>query len=112
MRIAIPVMNGQLSLHFGHCDEFAIADVDEANKQTLKVKTYRAPSHEPGALPQWLREENVDVIIAGGMGRRAQMLLEQYGIRVVVGAETAIPEELVDEFLQGTLATGANICDH
>jgi ATP-binding protein involved in chromosome partitioning len=52
------------------------------------------------------------VIIAGGMGRRAQQLFAQNGITVVVGAPAETPEQLVSAYLSGTLETGGNLCDH
>jgi predicted Fe-Mo cluster-binding NifX family protein len=54
----------------------------------------------------------VNVIIAGGMGQRAQGLFAQHGIQVVVGAPAETPERLVGEYLAGTLQVGDNICDH
>ncbi|NLF18973.1 MAG: ATPase, partial [Lentisphaerae bacterium] len=30
MRLAIPIADGRLSLHFGHCESFALIDVDPA----------------------------------------------------------------------------------
>ena len=33
MKIAIPVVDGQLCLHFGHCAHFALVDVDEASRK-------------------------------------------------------------------------------
>ena len=36
--IAIPVAGGQLCMHFGHCEQFALLDVDTASKQILGVK--------------------------------------------------------------------------
>jgi predicted Fe-Mo cluster-binding NifX family protein len=97
MRVAIPLAQGKLSLHFGHCDQFAIFD---------------PPSHEPGALPKWLHENNASVIIASGMGQRAQQLFAQNDIKVVIGASGDSPENLVSAYLQDTLEAGDNICDH
>ncbi len=112
MKIAVPVVQGKLSMHFGHCDNFAIIEVDEDSKKILKMESKQSPRHEPGALPKWLNEEGVSLIIAGGMGQRAQMLFDQYGIKVIVGAKGGEPEELVSSYLEDDLATGANICDH
>jgi predicted Fe-Mo cluster-binding NifX family protein/MinD-like ATPase involved in chromosome partitioning or flagellar assembly len=112
MRIAIPVTDGKLSAHFGHCEEFAIVDVDEQTKQITNVAKLQPPAHEPGVLPRWLGEQNTDVIIAGGMGQRAQQLFAQNNIKVVVGASDQPPEELVSAYLNNTLVTGNNICDH
>jgi predicted Fe-Mo cluster-binding NifX family protein len=112
MRIAIPLAQGKLSLHFGHCDQFAIFDIDDNLKKVINRKDATPPAHEPGVLPRWLHENNVSVIIAGGMGQRAQQLFAQNDIKVVVGASSETPEELVSAFLQGSLETGDNICDH
>ena len=36
MRYAIPVSGGVLSPHFGHCEQFAFIDVDDATKAINK----------------------------------------------------------------------------
>jgi Mrp family chromosome partitioning ATPase/predicted Fe-Mo cluster-binding NifX family protein len=112
MRIAIPIAQGQLCQHFGHCDEFAIVDVNSQDKCISGIFTETAPVHAPGVLPQWLGERKVNVVIAGGMGSRAQALFAQNGIQVVIGATAGTPETVVNAYLNGTLQTGANICDH
>ena len=70
MRIAIPVVNGKTAMHFGHCEEFAILDVDTEKKAVAAQELIEAPEHQPGLLPRWLAEQGVDTVIAGGMGRR------------------------------------------
>jgi len=112
MKIAIPLANGKLTMHFGHCQSFAIVDADPAEKKILKREDIEAPPHQPGLLPPWLAERGVNVIIAGGMGQRAQGLFAQQGIEVVVGAPAETPERLVTDYLAGTLQAGENICDH
>jgi len=56
----------------------------------------------------------VNIIIAGGMGGRAQQLFSQNGVQVVTGAspDSGSPEEIVKIYLTGSLQTGANPCDH
>jgi len=112
MRIAIPVTDGKLSAHFGHCEQFAIIDVDTDGKNIESQQVVTPPPHEPGLLPKWLSELHVDLIIAGGMGRRAQQLFEQNNIDVVVGATNNTPQELARQYLTGQLQCGQNICDH
>jgi len=112
MNIAIPLAAGRLSAHFGHCDQFAILEVDQQNKTVTNTTLHEAPGHEPGALPRWLNEQGADVIIAGGMGRRAQQLFAQNGSTVVVGAPSDTPEATVQAYLAGTIETMDNICDH
>jgi predicted Fe-Mo cluster-binding NifX family protein len=112
MKIAIPVAGGGLSLHFGHCEEFLIFDADPDSKKVLGKSSHQPPAHEPGALPRWLHELGADVIIAGGMGQRAQQLFAQNGIVVVVGAPQESPDKLAADYLSGTLQSGTNLCDH
>ena len=112
MKIAIPLADGRLSMHFGHCAEFALIDVDPATGRILGQENIAAPPHQPGLLPAWLAEQGANVIIAGGMGQRAQGLFTSQGIQVVVGAPAETPERLAKEFLAGTLKTGENVCDH
>jgi len=110
MNIAIPIAQGRLAMHFGHCEQFALVEVDGGAVGEVRYLT--PPAHEPGVLPRWLHEQGADVIIAGGMGRRAQDLFAQNGIEVVVGAPAANPEELAAAYAAGTLESGQNICDH
>ncbi|AQQ70314.1 Cell division inhibitor MinD [Limihaloglobus sulfuriphilus] len=112
MRIAIPLADGKLTLHFGHCRQFAVMDVDPENKSITAREDMVPPEHEPGVLPKWLHGMGVTHIIAAGMGQRAQQLFNQNGIEVIVGAEADTPENLVKAFLSESLVTGQNICDH
>ncbi len=112
MKIAIPLAQGKLSLHFGHCESFALLDVDTERKEVLKREDLEAPPHEPGLLPRWLAERGAGMIIAGGMGQRAQDLFRQQGIEVLVGAPAETPEKLAADYLAGTLSPGKNACDH
>jgi Mrp family chromosome partitioning ATPase/NifU-like protein involved in Fe-S cluster formation/predicted Fe-Mo cluster-binding NifX family protein len=112
MRIALPLADGKLAMHFGHCERFAVIDVDPASGRTLRREDLEAPPHQPGLLPPWLAERGVNLIIAGGMGQRAQDLFGQHGIQVLVGAPAGTPAKLVADYLAGKLQPGENVCDH
>ena len=112
MKIAIPLVEGKLSVHFGHCASFALLDVDTEKKRIISRQDITAPPHRPGLLPPWLAERGANLIIAGGMGQRAKQLFVQQGIKVVVGAPSDIPETIASNFLAGTLKVGDNVCDH
>jgi predicted Fe-Mo cluster-binding NifX family protein len=112
MKIAIPLAEGKLTMHFGHCASFAIVEVEDKTKKILKREDIAAPPHEPGLLPPWLAERGVNMIIAGGMGQRAQQLFAQQAIKVVVGAAAELPEKLITDYFAGTLQVGDNVCDH
>jgi len=112
MKVAIPVADGKLAMHFGHCASFALIDIDTAGKTIIGRKDVAAPPHQPGLLPRWLAEHGAKLVIAGGMGQSAQTIFSQQGINVIVGAPVQTPEELVQAYLLGTIQTGANGCDH
>jgi len=112
MKIAIPTANGLLAMHFGHCETFTILSADTDNKTINAQENATAPPHEPGVLPRWLAEQGVDLIIAGGIGNRAQELFRAQGIEVIIGAPAQKPAELVQTYLQGELKPGTNLCDH
>ena len=78
MRYAIPVAGGRMCLHFGHCEEFVF--IDTADGSITAVERKVPPPHAPGVIPAWVAEQGAQVIIAGGMGARAQSLFRHYGI--------------------------------
>ncbi|MGQ9635658.1 MAG: NifB/NifX family molybdenum-iron cluster-binding protein [Bryobacteraceae bacterium] len=112
MRIAVPVANGILAQHFGHCERFAFVDVDPATKSITASTEVEAPEHQPGLLPPWLKERGVNLIIAGGMGSRAYTLFQAASIEVLTGAPAVSVAALVQQYLDGKLVTGENACDH
>ncbi len=109
-RIAIPLENGRLCSHFGHCEQFAIIDVE--NETITSEELVTPPPHEPGLLPAWLAQKSVTDVIAGGMGQRALDLFAAQQINVNVGVQPKSPADLVKEWIDKTLKTGANVCDH
>ena len=112
MKIAIPCVEDKLSLHFGHCAYFSFVTVDDATKKITDEKREDAPPHEPGLLPKWVKDREADMVICGGMGQRAQQLFISQGIKVMVGAPSETPKQIVQSYLDGTLVTGVNGCDH
>lgn len=109
-RIAIPMADGILCAHFGHCEQFAIIETEDG--KIVNETRLTPPPHEPGLLPPWLAEKGVTDVIAGGMGQRAIMIFNQQMINVFVGAPTKPAAELVYDFLQDKLALTANYCNH
>jgi predicted Fe-Mo cluster-binding NifX family protein len=111
MIIAIPLEDGKLSSHFGHCSKFALLQIDAANAITER-RDVDAPPHEPGAFPKFLAEQGVNLVIGGSMGPRAVELFGANGIQVVLGAPVDTPENLVAAHFQGTMEKVASDCHH
>jgi len=109
-RIAIPLKNGMLCEHFGHCQKFAIVNVE--NNVITEIKEVTPPEHVPGLYPKWVAGHGVTDVIAGGMGQRAIDLFNQQNINAFVGAPIKAAKELVNDFLANKLSLSANYCNH
>ncbi len=102
-----------MSPHFGRCEEFMLVDVNPDSQSVTQTQTLPAPPHQPGLLPTWLAEQGATVIIAAGMGSRAQALFSESRMEVVLTDAAGLdPHTLFRAFLSGTLKVGHNICDH
>ena len=112
MRYAVPIVDNKVATHFGHCSHFAFFDVDETRNVIIRKEIVASPGHQPGLLPAWLAEEGISVVIASGMGSRAQSLFRENRIEVVINALEDDPEKAVWDYIKGTLAVGEDICDH
>jgi predicted Fe-Mo cluster-binding NifX family protein len=111
MKIAFPANGKVISDHFGHCANFKIFEMGD-NKSIINQSTIEAPSvHQPGVLPKILQEQGVDVVIVGGIGQKAIELFNESDIKVVTGVSGLI-EKALENFLNGTLQNGENICSH
>ncbi len=109
-KIAIPIENGHLCSHFGHCQQFAIIETKDSS--IIEITEVTPPPHEPGLLPKWLAERGITDVIAGGIGQKAISLFNQQNIQVSIGALAKPPKELAEDWLKDTLITGENACDH
>lgn len=109
-RIAVPVENGILCTHFGHCQHFAIITVD--GDEIIQENFLTPPPHAPGIIPKWLANNDIHEVIVGGIGQKAVQIFNANGIKVHAGAMNMEPKKLVQELVAGRLVTGQNQCDH
>ena len=108
MKIGIATDNDQVSGHFGRCDNYTIFEVED---KEIKGKTViDTPGHQPGMLPGFLNEKGVNIVIAGGMGPRAQDLFRQMNIEPLTGV-TGKVVDVIHDYLNGTLQCGDSQCD-
>ena len=110
MKFAVPTVNELLTEHFGHCEKFAILETE--NDSIIRTDFVTPPVHQPGVYPSFLAGQGVNVIIAGGMGMRAQDLFSENNIEVCIGVSSDSPRNLVEQYIKNNLKTGQNPCDH
>ena len=112
IKIAIPLAEEKLCLHFGHCECFILIDVNTEINEITNKQYLTPPPHQPGVLPKWLAEQGTNLVISCGMGMKAQSLFSEKGITVITGAPSMNPEDIVSAYLKDELESGENICDH
>ena len=113
-RIAVSVDNSNgldsvVSPHFGRCPYYVLVDLDGREvKQVNAVANPNYGQHAPGTVPTFIQNQGVDVMLAGGMGRRAIALFQQYDIQTATGAAGSVRHAL-EQYLGGELQ-GAEPC--
>lgn len=110
LKIAVPTVNRLLTPHFGHCEKFAIVHVED--NEIIHEEYLDPPAHQPGVYPSFLASRGVNMIITGGMGRRAIDLFVSNNIEVCMGVAGGSPKDIVNDLLNNRLQTGENLCDH
>ena len=109
-KIAIPSTNNLPGVHFGDCEQFYIYETEGVGVKKTEVIT--PPPHQPDLYPDWLYKKKVTDVITGGMGQKAIDNFYRKSINVHTGAPRKSPDEIVQDFLNGTLDTTINLCDH
>ncbi len=107
MRVAISTDSGTVSAHFGRCPSYTLLDIE--NGEIINRTEIGNPGHATGAIPQFLSQNGVNVMIAGGMGWRAQDFFKQYGIDVILGITGRI-DNVIQKIKDGTLEGGESLC--
>ena len=108
-RVAIPLAGEVLCSQFANWEQFAVLSVEDGEIEGKALFT--PPFHETEILPRWLDNLEVSLLIAGVMSKRALALFARRNIDVITGAPSLPPEDLVQQYLTGTLATEAIVCD-
>ena len=117
MRLAISTednkgLESNVSQHFGRCPYFVLVELEnEAVKEVKVVDNPYFAGHGPGQVPEFIASLGANVMISGGMGRRANVFFENYGIKTATGASGTVTEAL-SSFQDGKLSAGGNCCGH
>jgi predicted Fe-Mo cluster-binding NifX family protein len=108
MRIAVSAEDNQgldsiIGNHFGRCPYFSLVDLEEG--KIIAVESISNPfykQHQVGQVPAFIHQHKVDIMLSGGMGRRAIGLFQDMGIRAVTGASGTVRNAL-EQYLNSDL---------
>jgi len=112
MRIAVSAddnngLDSVVSPHFGRCPYYILVDLE--GQEVRQVNTVENPyygQHQPGQVPGLIHSQGANVMLTGGMGRRAIAFFQQYGIQAVTGASGTVRHAL-EQYLGGGLQGAA-----
>jgi predicted Fe-Mo cluster-binding NifX family protein len=94
-------LQGRLSPHFGRCHSWVLVEV--GGEEPFAVRILANPlsgSHDCTQLASLLAEMEVDEVVAGGLGMKAQRALAEKGIQAATGFEGSV-EECLRSYLAG-----------
>ncbi len=112
MRIVVSADNSNgldsvVSPHFGRCPHFVLVDLKDHDVTGVQVvdNPYYG-HHQPGQVPALINSLGANVMLTGGMGGRAIMFFQQFGIEGVTGAYGTVRQS-VERYLGGQLKGAA-----
>ena len=98
MRIAVACDNGDIGLHFGHAETFAVYDYEDGDvSRCVKTLVPTDGRHGHQAMAELMQAEGVDAVISGNMGGEAKAALLSLGIVPIAGFEG--PADLAADLL-------------
>jgi predicted Fe-Mo cluster-binding NifX family protein len=112
-KIAIPVKDGIVDGHFGHCEYLNLYTVNDNNEiiEQEMLFTPEACGCKSGLVPI-LAEKNVNVMLAGGIGSGAVDALNKSNIDVFSGFTGSV-NEVLDAFVnKGARGTDERCAAH
>ena len=109
MKIAVTYDNGNIFQHFGRTENFKVYEIEDNKVVSSEVVGSNGIGH--GALAGLLADQDIKVLICGGLGGGALNALNEAGIEVCAGASGSA-DEAVEAYLRGELVDSGANCDH
>ncbi len=92
MIVAVPYLQGNVNAHFGSTQAFIVAEAADGKVEKTTVYEVQGMQHNHAGIAGFLKEQGVEVILAGGMGAPMQQALKKQGFELYCGV-TARPSK-------------------
>lgn len=107
MKIAVPSiddegLDSEVGHHFGRVPFYTIVLVQDDEIKEVEVIKNPFSEHQPGQIPNFLKQKGVEIIIAYGMGWRARERFRSLGVSVITGASGRVGD-VINSFLRGSI---------
>ena len=100
MIIAISTESDEISPHFGRASQFTFLNIK--NNKLIEKKILNNPGHTIGNIPNFIREQGANIVIAGSMGNRAIQYFNDYNIEVILAKKGKV-NDIIRQILDGSL---------
>ena len=110
MKAAVTTENQEVFQHFGKCQTFTVAIIEEGQIKSKTLLDANGSGHS--ALAGLLQLNGIDTLVCGGIGQGAVDALTAAGIQVIRGCHgrvSMILEMLASNSLQDN---PSQVCDH
>jgi predicted DNA-binding protein (UPF0251 family)/predicted Fe-Mo cluster-binding NifX family protein len=111
MIVAVPYLGGAVNAHFGSTQAFLIAEATGETVERTTLYEVQGMQHNHAGIAGFLKEQGVEVILAGGMGAPMQQALKRVGFELYCGV-SGPAVEAVEAFLRGEIVQSESTCGH
>ena len=109
MKLAVMLYGRRVAPRFGYSQRALIVEIDDHRQ--VHRKALGMNSYHPEQIPKVLRDEGVDLVIAGGINRQFQDLFREHGIAVIWGIIGDV-DDVLAAYRAGQLVVGMEGCPH
>lgn len=110
MKIALTYEDGKVFQHFGHTEKIKIYEINNGNVISESIIDTSTSGHEK--LVEVLKNNNIEVLICGGIGQGAKDALSEANIQLF-GGVSGNTDEVIKDYMNGNLKYNENVkCEH
>ena len=111
MIVAVPCLGGDVNAHFGSTEAFLVAQATDGKVERTSIFELQGMQHNHAGIAGFLKEQGVEVILAGGMGAPMQQALKRVGFEVYCDV-SGPAVQAVEAFLRGEIEQSESTCEH
>jgi predicted DNA-binding protein (UPF0251 family)/predicted Fe-Mo cluster-binding NifX family protein len=111
MIVAVPYSQGNVNAHFGSTQAFLVAEAVDGNVERASIFEVQGMQHNHAGIAGFLKDQGVEVILAGGMGQPMQQALKTQGFELYCGV-SGPAVEAVEAFIRGEIEQSESTCGH
>lgn len=106
-KIALPVTEDELHPNFGYSKKFKLISIND--HKIVNEDVISPPFRESELLPAWLRAIGITDVISSEIDYTAVSVFSLHGINVHKGVQVKKSNEIIKEFIHGTLKTDGHV---